>query len=167
MTEYDYDFAEGRFKELFLAGKIDVATGMALKYADTPTFLAELKSGAYDGYYAPMKVIVTTSHETYSSGFTMLRYLYKSGATVVGSTSAQSGNGFGNGSMITLKNTGLKMTISKNAYVVFPEEPDKRKQSIPHPKVTYEKTKSYGFDPHAVVIYALELLPSIRASGSS
>jgi hypothetical protein len=167
LTENDYDFSEGRFKELFLAGKIDVTTGMALKYADTPTFLAELKSGAYAGYYTPKKVIVTTSHETYSSGFTMLRYLYKSGATVVGSTSAQSGNGFGNGSMFTLKNTGLKMIISKNAYVVFPEAPNKRKQIIPHHKLTYEKIKSYGFDPQSVVLYALELLPSIRTSGSS
>ena len=167
LTENDYDFAEGRFKKLFLAGKIDVATGMALKFADTPTFLAELKSGAYAGYYTPKKVIVTTSHETYSSGFTMLRYLYKSGATIVGSTSAQSGNGFGNGLMLTLKNTGLKMTISKNAYIVFPEEPDKRKQIIPHHKLTYEKIKSYEFDPQSVILYALELLPAIRTSGAS
>jgi hypothetical protein len=161
LTENDYDFAEDRFKELFLAGKIDVATGMALKYADSPTFLAELRSGAFSGYYTPKKVIVTTSHETYSSGFTMLRYLYKSGATVVGSTSAQSGNGFGNGSMFILKNTGLKMTISKNAYVVFPEEPDKRKQIFPHHELTYEKLKGYGFDPQAVVIYALDLLKTM------
>jgi hypothetical protein len=135
---------------------------MALKYADTPTFLAELKSGAYAGYYTPKKVIITTSHETYSSGFTMLRYLYKSGATVVGSTSAQSGNGFGNGSFFTLKNTGLKMTISKNAYIVFPEAPKERKQIMPHHELTYEKLKSYGFDPHAVVLYALELLKTLQ-----
>jgi hypothetical protein len=157
LTENDYDFAEDRFKELFLAGKIDVAMGMRLKYADTPTFLAVLRSGAYSGAYTPKKVIVTTSHETYSSGFTMLRYLYKSGATVVGSASAQSGNGFGNGSLFTLKNTGLRLTISKAAYVVFPEEPNKRKQIVPHYELTYEKLKSYGFDPHAVTLYALDL----------
>jgi hypothetical protein len=162
LTENDYDFADGRLKKLFLAGKIDIVTGMALKYADTPTFLGELKSGAYGGFYTPKKVIVTTSHKTYSSGFTMLRYLYKCGATVIGSTSAQSGNGFGNGSMFTLKNTGLKMAISKNAYIVFPEEPDKRKQIIPHHKLTYEKIESYGFDPQSVLLYALELLPSIQ-----
>ncbi len=162
LTEDDYDFAEDRFKELFLAGKIDVATGMALKYADTPTFLAELQSGAYAGYYTPKKMIVTTSHETYSSGFTMLRYLYKSGVTVVGSTSSQSGNGFGNGTIITLKHTGLKMTISKNAYVVFPEAANKRKQIMPHHELTYERLKSYGFDPQAVVLYALELLKTLQ-----
>ncbi len=158
LTENDYDFGEGRFKELFLAGKLDLATGMALKFADTPTFLAEIQSGAYAGYYTPKNVIVTTSHETYSSGFTMLRYLYKSGARVVGSTSAQSGNGFGNGTPATLKNTGIRLIISKDAYVVFPEEPDKRKQIFPHHELTYEKLKSYGFDPQAVVLYAIELL---------
>jgi hypothetical protein len=157
LTENDYDFAEDRLKELFLAGKIDLATGMGLKYADTPTFLAEIQSGAYAAHYTPKKVVVTTSHATYSSGFTMLRYLNKSGATVVGSTSAQSGNGFGNGSVFTLKNTGLKMTISKNAYVVFPEAPNERKQIAPHCELTHEKLKSYGFDPQAVVLYALEL----------
>jgi len=167
LTENDYDFAEDRFKELFLAGKLDLATGMALKFADTPTFLAELRSGAYAGYYTPKKVIVTTSHKTYSSGFTMLRYLYKSGATVVGSISAQSGNGFGNGTIVTLKNTGLRMMISKNAYVVFPEAPNERKQIVPHHELTYEKLKSYGFDPNATILYALELLPSIRTSGTS
>jgi hypothetical protein len=90
--------------------------------------------------------------------YSLLRYLYKSGATVVGSTSAQSGNGFGNGSLFTLKNTGLGLTISKAVYVVFPEEPNKRKQIVPQYELTYEKLKSYGFDPHAVVLYALDLL---------
>ncbi len=158
LTENDYDFSGDRAKELFLSGKLDLATGLALKFAETPTFLAEIQSGAYAGYYTPKKVIVTTSHETYSSGFTMLRYLYKSGATVVGSTSAQSGNGFGNSTPATLKNTGIRLMISKDAYVVFPEEPNKRKQIQPHHELTYEKLKSYGFDPHAEIRYALELL---------
>lgn len=164
LTESDYDFTEGRFKELFLAGKLDLATGMELNYADTPTFLAEIRSGAYSAYYTPKKVIVTTSHETYSSGFTMLRYLYKSGATVVGSVSAQSGNGFGNSTPFTLKNTGLRLMISKNAYVVFPETPAARKQIQPHHELTYAKLKSYGFDPNAVILYALELLKTKEMS---
>jgi|GEM_PF-1859780 len=158
LTENDYDFGEDRFKDLFRTGKLDLATGMALKFSDTPTFLAEIKSGAYSGYYTPKKVIVTTSHETYSSGFTMLRYLYKSGATVVGSASAQSGNGFGNSTPATLRNTGIRLMISKDAYIVFPEEPDKRKQIIPHHELTYETLRGYGFDPNAVILYALELV---------
>jgi hypothetical protein len=48
--------------------------------------------------------------------------------------------------------------ISKDAYVVFPEEPNVRKQIKPHHELTYEKLKGYGFDPNGVILYALELL---------
>ena len=157
LTETDYDFAEDRFKELFLAGKLDLPTAMGLKYGDSPTFLAELKSGAYAAYYRPKRVLVTTAHDTYSSGFTLLRFLYKCGATVVGSTSGQSGNGFGNGILVSLTHTGLQMMISTAAHVVFPDQPDRRVQIKPHHELTYEKLKSYGFDPHAVILYALDL----------
>jgi hypothetical protein len=158
LTENDYDFSYERYVDLFRSGKIDLQTGFGLKYAGSPAFLAELKSGAYAGYYTPKKVMVTAGHGTFSSGFTFLRYLYKAGATVVGSTSGQSGNGFGNSTEVSLKNTGVQVAISKNAYVVFPEEPNKRKQIKPHHELTYEKLKSYGFDPQAVILYALELL---------
>ena len=162
LTENDYDFGEDRYIELFRAGKIDLQTGLALKYAGSPTFLAELQSGAYSGYFTPKNVIVTTSNETYSSGFTMLRYLYQSGATVVGSASGQSGNGFGSSGIFALKNTGLRVAISKSAYVVFPEAPNERKQIIPHHELTYERLKGYGFDPHAAILYALDLLKKKR-----
>lgn len=158
LTEDDYDFSYERNVDLFLSGKMDLETGMVLKYASSPTFLAEIQSGTYAGYYTPRKVIVTTSHRTFSSGFTLLRFLYKSGAIVVGSTSGQSGNGFGNGTFVSLRNTGVKMTVSMNAYVVFPEEPNKRKVLIPHHELTYEKMKDYGFDPNSVILYALEIL---------
>jgi hypothetical protein len=158
LTENDYDFSYERYADLFRSGKIDLQTGFGLKYAGSPAFQAELKSGAYAGYYTPKKVMVTTGHGTFSSGFTFLRYLYKSGATVVGSTSGQSGNGFGNSTEVSLKNTGVQVAVSKNAYVVFPEEPNKRKQIKPHHELTYEKLKSYGFDPQAVILYALEPL---------
>jgi hypothetical protein len=143
--------------ELFLAGKLDLQTAMGLKYGDSPTFLAELKSGAYAAYYKPKRVLVTVSHGTYSSGFTLLRMLYTCGATVVGSTSAQSGNGFGNGTLMSLKNTGLQMMISQAAYIVFPDQPTSRVQIKPNHELTYEKLKSYGFDPNAVILYALDL----------
>lgn len=137
---------------------MDLETGLALKYSGSPTFLAEIRSGTYAGYYAPKDVIVTTSHQTFSSGFTLLRYLYKSGAIIVGSTSGQSGNGFGNGILVSLNNTGVSVNVSKNAYIVFPEEPGQRRVLAPHHELTYERLKGYGFDPNAVILYAVELL---------
>ena len=163
LTDNDYDFAEDRFKELFLAGKLDLGTAMALKFGDTPTFLAELESGAYAAYYKPKRVLVTASHGTYSAGFTLLRMLYECGATIVGSTSAQAGNGFGNATTVSLRNTGLQMMISTAANVVFPDQPTSRVQIRPHHELTYEKLKSYGFDPNAVILYALDLAGARQA----
>ena len=82
----------------------------------------------------------------------------------VGNSSGQSGNGLGNSPFFTLKNTGIRVAVSKNAYVVFPEEPDKRKQIIPHHELTVKELKSYGLDPHAVVLYALDLLKTVSIS---
>ncbi len=158
LTENDYDFSYERYVSLFRSGKIDLQTAFGLKYAGSPAFQAELKSGTDAGYYTPQRVIVTTGHGTFSSGFTFLRYLYKAGATVVGSTPGQSGNSFGNSTEMSLKNTGVQVAIAKNAYVAFPEEPNKRKQITPQYELTYEKLKAFGFDPQAVILYALELL---------
>lgn len=102
-------------------------------------------------------MLVTTGHGTFSSGFTLLRFLHRCGATVVGSTSGQSGNGFGSSTLVSLTNTGLQVMISKAAYVVFTDQPDRRVQIRPHHELTYEKLKSYGFDPNAVILYALDL----------
>ena len=167
LTDNDYDFAEDRFKELFLAGKLDLGTAMALKFGDTPTFLAELESGAYAAYYKPKRVLVTASHGTYSAGFTLLRMLYECGATIVGSTSAQAGNGFGDATTVSLRNTGLQMMVSTGANLVFPDQPTSRVQIRPHHELTYEKLKSYGFDPNAVILYALDLAGARQAGRNS
>lgn len=157
-TENDYDFSYERYVSLFLSGAIDLETASSLKYSGSPTFMAEIRDGGYAGYYTPKTVLVATSHETFSSGFTLLRYLNKCGARIVGSTSGQSGNGFGNSIFVSLPNTGLRLFVSQNAYVVFPEEPTQRKMLNPDYELTYERLRAYGFDPNAAVLYAIELL---------
>jgi hypothetical protein len=158
----DYDFSYEQRVELVLSGKFDLDTGLRWKYAGVPSFLQEIISGQFGGYYRPANVIVTTSHDTFSSGFTFLRYLFKSGARVVGSTPGQSGNGFGNFMYVYLSHTNLRIAISMDTYVVFPEHPGERKVLPPHHELTYDHLKRYGFAPHAVIHYALDLLPEIR-----
>ena len=53
--------------------------------------------------------------------------------------------------------TGLQMMISKAACVVSADQPNRRVQIRPHHELTYEKLKSHGFDPNAVILYALDL----------
>jgi hypothetical protein len=72
----------------------------------------------------------------------------------------------------TWESEGRSRDITKELAAVYRqilkrEAPNERKQIMPHHELTYGKLKSYGFDPNAVILFALELLPSIRTSGSS
>jgi hypothetical protein len=158
LTENDYDFTAEKYVRLFSLGVLDTLTGLGIKYQDCPSFLAEIKEGSFDSYYLPDNVIVTSSHDTFSSAFTFLRYLSSSGAVIVGNTSGQSGNGFGNLNYVSLTNTGIRLAISKDAYLVYPENRGERKVLHPDYVLTYEKLEEYGFDTNSEVLYALELL---------
>jgi CubicO group peptidase (beta-lactamase class C family) len=126
--------------------------------ARSPTFWEEYQSGAYSAYYSPGNVIVLTDAETFSSGFTMARYLYLAGATFVGTPSGQAANSFGNGQLWRLDHTGLEGTVSTTYSVMFPEDSDLASVLPVHYPLTYETLASYDFDPNAEYLYALELL---------
>ncbi len=161
LTENDYDFTTEKYVSLFSLGVIDTLTGLGIKYQSCPSFLNVIKDGSFNSYYLPENVIVTSSHVTFSSAFTFLRYMASSGAIIVGSTSGQSGNGFGNLNLVTLKNTGIRMAISKDAYIVYPESRGERKVLSPDHVLTYEKLKEYNFDTNAEVLYALDILKNM------
>lgn len=158
LSENDYDFSTERYIEMVEKGRIDTLTGLRLKYRTTPTFLKEIEQGTYGKYYTPPNVLVASSNYTFSSAFTLLRYLANSGAKIAGSTSGQSGNGFGNLLYVTLKNTGIKLAISKDAYIVFPENRGERMVLDPDYKLTYDQIREYNFDINPEVRFAIELL---------
>jgi hypothetical protein len=162
ISEGDYDFGSERRAGILKTGPFDtieVAKGMYYKH---PSFLQEIVSGKYDHYYTPRNIIVVCSNGTFSSGFTFLRFMYKGGAKIVGSTSGQSANGFGPWIPVTLKNSGLKVVISYQVNNVFPETKGERRVIEPHYILTYKKLKSYNFDPNAEFVYALEILKSLK-----
>jgi hypothetical protein len=127
----------------------------------TPTFWSEYESEAHSGYYLPENVLVLISPWTFSSGFTMARDLYRAGATLVGTPSAQASNSFGNGLQWHLDNTGLEGQVNRSYFVVFPEESGLGQVLPVQYPLTYEKLASYDFDPNATFLYALELLPEL------
>jgi hypothetical protein len=122
------------------------------------TFWEEYQSEAYSGYYCPGKVVVLVDSETFSSGFTMARYLYLAGATFVGTPSGQAANSFGNGQLWHLDHTGIEGTISTTYSVMFPDDSELARVLPVHYPLTYEKLATYGFDSNAEYLYALELL---------
>jgi hypothetical protein len=161
LDENDYDFSQEKLVELVLKGKVPLELGWQRKYGDSPKFLEELLKGTMSACYTPRKVLVTSSNGTYSAAFSVLRWLWRCGAKLVGTTSAQSGNGFGNLMFVKLKNSGVEMAISKNASIVFPETPEKRVQLHPQYELSYEKYRALEFDENAELLFALEILKEL------
>ncbi len=162
INENDYDFSTEKYINLATSGKIDIKTGLGIKYGGIKSFMQEIISGENNRIYTPENVFVTSSHNTFSSAFTFLRHLSISGASIVGSTSGQSGNGFGNLMYVSLSNTGIRLAISKDAYLVYPEVKGERKVLSPDYKLTYEMLKEYHFDPNSEIRYALKIFESMK-----
>jgi hypothetical protein len=122
-----------------------------------PTFMEEVKTRKYDGFYLPEKVMVVCSPGTYSSGYDLAVLLYKLGAILVGVPSSQAGNCFGDVLMFRLNNTGIRGQVSFKYMLAFPTDPEKGRVLRPHFELTYKKLASYRFDPNAEVLLALEV----------
>jgi hypothetical protein len=166
LREGDYDFSADftgdaeRFQKLFQQS--ETPAFLDKWYRMAPTFYAEYESGTYGGYYRPERILVLVTSETFSSGFTMAKYLYLAGATLVGTPSAQSSNCFGELLWWTLDHTKIKGGVSDAYYNDFPDDPEVGRVLPVHYPLTYEKLASYDFDPNAEYLYALELLPELE-----
>ena len=122
-----------------------------------PTFAAEYRSGNYEGHYVPANVMVLISPHTFSSGYTLMYNLFRAGAKIVGTPSAQAGNCFGEAFSFKLQHSGLTGTISHKQYIQFHDDPEMGRVLRPHFPMTYEKLKFYAFDTNAEILYALDL----------
>lgn len=154
LTVGDYDFSLDAASTI-ASPELRARREATLRLMDT--FAAELDSGGYDGYYLPEHVIVVSSPWTFSSGWTMMRYLYISGATIVGTPSGQAGNCFGDIMPFKLPHTGLSGNVSHKWYELFPDDPETGRVLRPHHPMTYEKLAAFGFDKHAGILLALEV----------
>jgi len=155
----DYDFSA----DWYGRSQRDPSVVSALKadfereMARMPTFAAEYRSVKYEAYYHPANVMVLCSAVTFSSGYTLMYYLYRAGAKIVGTPSAQAGDCFGEGTEFTLQHSQLTGMISHKQFTYFHDDPEMGRVLRPHFPMTYEKLKSYDFDGNAAILYALEL----------
>ena len=141
-----------------------IAHSEAAWLSRSPTFWEEYESGTYSGHYCPGNVVVLTDAETFSSGFTMARYLYLAGATVVGTPSGQAANSFGNGQRWHLGHTGIEGTVSTTYSIMFPDDSELARVLPVHYPLSYDTLAAYDFDPNAEFLYALDLLAEHGAS---
>jgi len=154
LTETDYDFVD--FKEF--KGYCNKAVDKRSQLVDVAYFGKIYKSGKYSGYYCPKNVFVLTSARTASSGYYLMASLYKKGAILVGVPSCQSGNGFGETLSFILPNSKIRVGVSSMVFLFFPDDTEKGKILRPHYELTYDKLKTYQFDPNSELRLALELI---------
>jgi len=68
------------------------------------------------------------------------------------------GNCFGDTLQFQLDNSKLSGSVSHKYFDMFPDDPEMGRVLRMHHQLTYEKLKSYNFDPNAEILFALEIL---------
>jgi hypothetical protein len=131
-------------------------------YRRASTFFAEYESGAYSGHYLPENVFVLMTPWTSSSGLDMALFLYRAGATLIGTPSGQAPNSWGNLLEWTLDNSGIRGEVSSSFEIAFGDDPDKGRVLPVHYQLTYEKLASYQFDHNAIFLLAMDMLKDQR-----
>ena len=153
----DYDF-QYDYPHFGYPGRVIVSREFRSFAEKMPTFYSEWQIGEHDGYYKPENVFVLSSAGTFSSGFTMLSYLSRAGATVVGVPSSQGGNCYGDILSFTLRNSGLGFNVSHKYFELYPADRAKGGVLMPDYLLTYEKLAKYDFDPDAAIFYTLDII---------
>lgn len=162
LEESDYDFQFDCTDQPDKLAALDVRGLMESYLALMPTFFEEYETGTYAGHYCPEKIVVLCSDRTFSGGFTLMWCLHKFGATIVGTPSAQAGNGFMDGLAFTLTNSGLQGQVSSKQVSYFPGDAERGEVLRPDIELTYDYLSSKDFDRNVTVLLALEKLPGIK-----
>jgi hypothetical protein len=131
-------------------------------YQRTTTFWQEYESEEYSGYYCPKHIFVLMTPFTSSSGLDLALGLYRTGATLIGTPSAQAPNSWGSRVTWKLDNSGIEGEVSMSFDIVFPDDPERGRVLPVHYELTYEKLASYEFDPDAIFLYAMEILTELQ-----
>jgi hypothetical protein len=137
-------------------------TKLASTFEKMPSFHKEFQSGKFERFYQPKNIIVLCSSHTFSSGFNLMTYLYRIGASIVGIPSGQAGNSFGDNRTFELSHSKLRIGFSTKYFIAFPDDPKTGRVLMPQYPMTYEKLASYKFDKNATLLYALEIVNSLN-----
>jgi hypothetical protein len=159
LVEGDYDFAWSYVdgKPIARRSGPDGEPPMVKFLRLSPTFRGEYDAGTYSGHYKPGKVIVLCDAGTLSAGFSVVVEFWRLGATTVGTPPAQAPNSYGAAAIFTLRHTGLNGMVPMISAAHFPDDPSKAHVLPVDHLLTYERFKSYAFDPNAEYLCALTL----------
>jgi hypothetical protein len=162
LTLDDYDFSKD---SAFMAtGELSASfeADLTRHFERMPSFYSVFRSRKEEALYRPDRIFVLSGNETQSSGFDLMTALDRLGAVMVGVSSSQSGNHFGNIRSFELRNSGLEGYVSTKSFVAFPDKPMVGYIRRPDHLLTYEKLASYDFDENATLLYALDIIGGLR-----
>jgi hypothetical protein len=92
----------------------------------------------------------------------MALYLYRTGARLVGTPSAQAPNSWGELLEWQLNYSGIKGEVSSAFGIAFGDDPERGRVLPVHYPLTYEKLISFKFDINSEFLYAMELFSNAR-----
>ena len=124
----------------------------------TPTFWKEYTTKKHQSYYSPPNIFVLVDSDVFSSAFWFAATLNKMGAKLVGTPPGQGGNCFIESPSFELTNTKLKIRVSDQYAMLYPNDQEKGELLMPDYLLTFEKYKSYDFDPNSELMMALEII---------
>jgi hypothetical protein len=130
-------------------------------YRRASTFYAEYETGDHSGYYRPRHILVLMTPWTSSSGLDMALFLYRSGAKLVGTPSAQSPNSWGNLLEWQLTNSKISGEVASSFDIAFGDDPEKGRVLPVHFPLKWEKLAAYDFDHNACFLFAIEILKDL------
>jgi hypothetical protein len=103
-------------------------------------------------------VLVLVDAATFSAAYHFMYRLWHLGARIVGVPSSQAGNAFVDVTPYQLPHSGLTGSIARTAQIFFPEDEEKGRVLFPDFPMTWQHFVDYGFDEHATVRYAVDLI---------
>ncbi|MGD8456447.1 MAG: S41 family peptidase [Anaerolineales bacterium] len=155
--DFTWDFSDDPNKYQVLLPQVPAFLEEFAK--EMPTFYEEYKTGTYEAFYLPDRVVVLVSPKTFSSGFIMARYFYLLDVPLIGTPSGQAINWYCDPIFVSLDNTEIQVVISTSYCMhLIPGEPELTEYLPVQYPLTYEILKSYSFDPNSEVLYVLDLL---------
>jgi len=114
--------------------------------------------------YRP-RVTVLVDSGTFSAAFQAACKLRHLGARIVGVPPAQAGNAFTNVLPVRLPRSGLTGSIARSVQSFFPPDSADAEALVPDKAMTWEDYRRHGFDAHAELLEALDLIRREKSDG--
>lgn len=158
MSPYKIEYGDYLFDEEEIAGEIteeyrnEFITGLVCSIKD------HLKAQQGKPVYTPEHVYVLINPTTFSAAFHYMFYLWKMGATVVGTPCKQAPNTYMEVTPFELPRTGLNGSISNALQLFLPVDDPRAEQFTPDLMTTYDDCKRYNFDTNTELLFLLDYI---------